>query len=60
MKKILAIIAIAILLLVIIIKFEDDNNFKNKSNLYRVEKNKVNFTLFFLWIKKENWSKLII
>lgn len=47
MKKILAIIAIAILLLVIIIKFEDDNNFKNKSNLYRVEKNKVNFTLFF-------------
>ena len=60
MKKILAIIAIAILLLVIIIKFEDDNNFKNKSNLYRVEKNKVNFTLFFLCIKKENWSKVII
>ena len=53
MKKILAIIAIAILLLVIIIKFEDDNNFKNKSNLYRVEKNKVNFTLFFCGLKRK-------
>ena len=53
MKKILAIIAIAILLLVIIIKFEDDNNFKNKSNLYRVEKIKWISLYFFCGLKRK-------
>lgn len=38
MKKILLIIIAAILLFIAIINFQDDNNFKDKSNLFRVEK----------------------
>ena len=38
MKKILIIVMVAILLFITIINFQDDNNFKDKSNLFRVEK----------------------
>ncbi len=53
MRKILAIIIVAVLLFIMIINFQDDNNFKDKSNLFRVEKNKVDSTLFFCGLKRK-------
>ena len=48
MKKIVVIIIAAILLFITIINFQDDNNFKDKSNLFRVEKIKLIPLYFFV------------
>ncbi|MBC5629799.1 hypothetical protein H8S20_12995 [Clostridium sp. NSJ-6] len=48
MKKILIIVMVAILLFITIINFQDDNNFKDKSNLFRVEKIKWSPLYFFV------------
>lgn len=48
MKKILIIVMVAILLFITIINFQDDNNFKDKSNLFRVEKIKWSLLYFFV------------
>lgn len=53
MKKILGIVIGAILLFIIIMNFKDDNNLKDKSNLFRVEENKVESTLFFSGLKRK-------
>lgn len=52
MKKILGILIIFILFLIIIISCADDGYYEENNN-YRVEKNKVVFTLFFCGLKRE-------
>ena len=47
MKKILGILIIFILFLIIIISYADEGHFQDNSK-YRVEKNKVVHTLFFV------------